>query len=115
MVALSEALCIPYLKAHDFLGKQGRKNGGRTPDEVSQAAYQGAGLVLMEDFLFRNTLRTALKKLKAFGGRWILGRSGHLFAVIDGVIHDSELNSPRCLVDRVYYVWGFGNLDENDY
>lgn len=94
--ATSVALGIPYHEAHARLKELGRKN--RRGCKFWKMAPQ-LGLELRED-LSCMTLAKALPDMAS--GRFVVRISGHVFAVIDGVVIDMQTPKPGCRIKMVY-------------
>lgn len=94
--ATAHCFDIHYVVAHARLSELGRKNGrglhfSRVVDSL--------GLVRRAD-LCAMTLRKALPEMKS--GRFICSVSRHVFAVIDGIVHDSWVQKPGRRLEMVY-------------
>lgn len=50
----------------------------------------------------RTTLGQWLRQPKAKAGRWIVSIRGHVFAVVDGVVCDNYVPSPKCVTIAAY-------------
>ena len=50
----------------------------------------------------RMMLGTWLNQPEAKNGRWIIAIRGHVFAVVDGIICDSYVPSPKCVMIAAY-------------
>lgn len=99
--ALSIAANKPYAECSELFEAAGRKKNRRTSFYVSNKVYNALGLqYLVTDE--RKTLTQFIKKHPT--GRFVIIRSGHAFAVVDGVVHDwnGGKTGPR---SRVVQAW----------
>jgi hypothetical protein len=92
--ALAVATGMGYAKAHAHFEREGRRFGRGTSFCTTATVHDSLGLKLVplagNAILpmprYRPTLAQFLRKHPR--GRFVLHRSGHAFAVIDGVVHD---------------------------
>lgn len=113
--ALVTATGMPYVEAHALLAKHGRTAGRGMPWAPLLAAYREAGLTGARPdgstsfSLPARTGRVSVARwLRAHPrGRFIVHHVGHVFAVVDGVAHDSAPARAGALVD---YVWTVPSL-----
>lgn len=108
VIALSIVLAIPYDVAHSMLADAGRRNRRgfgllswlRVRREVNHCGYkvttvscgrlQDAALRLARPWAASYTYPTLAQVQRDFPkGRFIVRKARHVFAMIDGVIHDS--------------------------
>lgn len=111
--ALSNALMIPYEKAHAFLQLQGRSYGhgfrirtalyGRA-ELLGHRITQVVGGFLARQIAARMRLSTFVQRFPE--GNYIVRVSRHAFAVIDGVVVDREWQSERRIVTDAWRVEG---------
>ena len=100
--ALSIALDIPYWVAHEKLRMAGRKVG--KPFNLINwlnPLTDICGYKIMRWNANGHTLSQVLKNCAK--GRFILRKSGHVFAMIDGMVHDRNTNNNA----KIYQVWKF--------
>jgi len=100
--AVSLALNVPYQRAHEALERRGRKFGRSTCVALISGALTDLRGMLVE---LTPTPRRERPTFAQFArenpkGRWVIIRSGHAVALIDGVYHDSDpsLCGARCRV-----------------
>ena len=102
--ATSIAAQIPYYQAHDLLARFGRspRHGIRYLSFVRDLRER-VGAYRIERVHMPETV-TLAKFLRDFPkGRFVVRKSGHVFAVIDGIQYDSLPNSPRVRITHIYH------------
>jgi len=98
--ALSTAAGIPYNEAYEIGKKAGRKNGrGFYTSKLMKTARKN-GIVYRKIKTGGITIQKFLQKNPI--GRFVVDRSGHAFAVIDGTIYDHLENKP---MQRIIGIW----------
>lgn len=100
--AAAIALGITYEDAHARYKAQGRVDGRRTPPHMTEAVL---GVPVVYDFRERKS--TVAQWLKDHPrGRFVVWVHGHVFAVLDGIVHDNGagLYKPRQRVIGHYEV-----------
>ena len=104
--ALAIAADVTYEVAHRICATHGRKPGGTTFRRTLRAAAAQLGLKPMDLGLTGGapTKPTLAQFLRAHPtGTFAVRRAGHLFAVIDGIVHDNNRNTgPR---SRITDAW----------
>lgn len=92
------AIClgVPYAEAHQRLAALGRKRGCRFPFGTVAAKL---GLADRAELSCRR-LSTVLPQLGK--GRYVVSVSCHVFAVVDGVVHDTFVPKENAHVRLVY-------------
>ena len=100
--AVAIALQVPYALAHEKLRALGRQDGC-VLYHCSSVFMDGLGLIQRPDLSCR-TVANALGDMAT--GRFIVRVYAHVFAVVDGFIHDlpGGCPSPRTNVEMVYEV-----------
>lgn len=98
VLALALARPMPYDQAHDLLADFGRRRAHRTHARVLQAAYASVGL--RRYFPGRVTVGRFLQE---FRGTAIVDVRGHVFAVLDGVVHDRFPPRQKQIILGVFY------------
>lgn len=82
---LAAVLCLDYRTAHGLLAKAGRKDGHgfrfREPEVFA------LGLEALPEYSCK-TWRSVSKELPTLGS-FVIRVRGHVFAVVDGVVHDT--------------------------
>lgn len=100
--ALAAAAGIPYADAHAALKAAGRRSRCRTKGRVMRAALLACGLMVERCMRPQTQRRHVLDHVRPRGA-FIARSTGHLFAVVDGQVHDCWPNqSPRA---RLHEVW----------
>ena len=97
VIAVSHCLGISYKEAHDKLAGLGRSPNMGFPFRIEYV--NTLGIVVRTDIRPR-TFKEVYPLLKQ--GRFIVRIKGHVFAVVDGVIYDSEPSTSRKKVYAVY-------------
>jgi len=98
--ALSTAAGIPYNEAYEIGKKAGRKNGrGFITSKLMKTARK-CGIEYRKMKCGSITIQKFLAKYPV--GRFIVRRSGHAFAIIDGTIYDHTENTP---LQRITDIW----------
>lgn len=95
--ATAVALDIPYAEAHAKMKALGRRDCRGVPYE---AYISGLGMQRVADWKPRTTLYKALGSLKS--GRYVARMRGHVFAVVDGIVHDTATPRPGSRILAVY-------------
>ncbi len=95
--ATAAGLDVPYAAAHRLLKGAGRKDRCRFP---FQTQYSKLGFEQYPG-LSRLRVKAALAALPATG-RFLLLVRGHIFAVVDGVVHDNQPLRPQAIVRMAY-------------
>ena len=98
---------IPYYQAHDLLARFGRSPRHGIPylSFVCNLRERGecVGAYRIERVRMPETV-TLAKFLRDFPkGRFVVRKSGHVFAVIDGIQYDSFPNGPRVRITHIYH------------
>ena len=102
VVALSIALDIPYWVAHERLRVAGRDNGKPFRFEAWMNAMPTVcGYSVSRWNAYGHTLSHILRNCAK--GRFILKKNHHVFAMIDGMVHDHGIGSST----KIYQVWKF--------
>ena len=102
--ATSIAAQIPYYQAHDLLARFGRspRHCIRYLSFVRDMRER-VGAYRIEIVHMPETV-TLAKFLRDFPkGRFVVRKSGHVFAVIDGIQYDSFPNGPRVRITHIYH------------
>jgi hypothetical protein len=99
VVALSIALSLPYGVAHAILARYGRRNGKgfqliqwlRQYGKVNLYGFKATVVDCTPFECGRARIYPTLAKVRRDfpRGRFIVRKPGHVFAMIDGVVHDS--------------------------
>jgi hypothetical protein len=104
--ALSLAFNKPYEEVHALCAKIGRDKGrGMRWGQVDLAIQEltGNGLAKMDRPARRQTFTTFARDHKV--GHYLVIKSGHAVALIDGVFHDAgSIGEPRAIVKAVFKV-----------
>ena len=105
--ATSIAAQIPYYQAHDLLARSGRRSRHRIPylSFVCNLRERGerVGAYRIEK-VHMPRIVTLAKFLRDFPkGRFVVRKSGHVFAVIDGIQYDSFPNGPKVRITHIYH------------
>jgi hypothetical protein len=107
--AVAIACEVSYADAHEELRQRGRKDGkgfAMTPSFKANPVVCGKRLVKAFDFIDNQgkciCLVTARRMFPR--GRYIVRKSGHAFALIDGVDHDLSGNSKWIMVKAMWRV-----------
>jgi len=107
--AIAVACEVPYSEAHDELARRGRKDskGCQFVKMVdSDPVFCGKRLVPVYDQKNHNgkciCLVTAIKRFPT--GRYIIRKAHHVFALIDGVVHDAGCESKWIMVKQMWRV-----------
>lgn len=99
--ALSTVLSIPYYEAHRIAEDGGRKAGCRASIvKVANSARRHYRLEKMRGS--RRTLRRFCREHPV--GRFLVRKSGHAFALIDGIVFDMVEQSPDCIITHAWRV-----------
>jgi hypothetical protein len=99
---------MPYGAAHEELKRAGRRDGHGFSTRQFIAYKQNrianyAVIDMTDDLCMNSTLPTLVQALRMFrSGRYLFRTTRHIFAVIDGVIHDTYPDGAR---RRVSAVW----------
>ena len=88
VIALSLLANIPYADAWLHLKRAGRKTNRGATRYIQRQAAKAAGLVLVGEKPKSRTLRTLVREFPK--GRYYVHVRGHVVAMIDGVINDSQ-------------------------
>ena len=109
--AVSIALDIPYAKAHALLAKAGRPDRDGPRSYIFDAFMEGLGFTKYEYpvrcYKVEKWYGTIERRACITFKRWLLEHStgvyvvdmrGHVFAVINGVVHDALTIGPRTVV-----------------
>ena len=105
--ATAIAAQIPYYQAHDLLARFGRRPG-RGFQYISfvfecNRKQERVGGYRVEQVLMPGIV-TLAKFLRDFPkGRFVVRKSGHVFAVIDGIQYDSTSNGCRTRITHIYH------------
>ena len=104
--ALSNVLALDYDQAYEIVKERGRKSHGRAffPAPRQNDEVQGSRFVWHSFPAVKGEPRMSLERFceEYRVGRFIVRTAKHVFAVIDGVVWDTEPERPdRC----VYGVW----------
>ena len=102
--ATSIAAQIPYYQAHDLLARFGRRPRHGIPYiSFVRNLREPVGAYRIERVRMPETV-TLAKFLRDFPkGRFVVRKSGHVFAVIDGIQYDSFPNGPRVRITHIYH------------
>ena len=103
--ATSIAAQIPYYQAHDLLARFGRspQHCIRYLSFVRDLQQERVGAYRIERVHMPETV-TLAKFLRDFPkGRFVVRKSGHVFAVIDGIQYDSFPNGLRVRITHIYH------------
>jgi hypothetical protein len=107
--AVAIACEVPYAEAHAELKQRGRKDGRGFSFATSvkhDPVLCGQRLVSVYDWMEKNgkciCLCTAQKRFPR--GRFIVRKSGHVFAMIDGEVRDTSHNSKWIMVRNLWRV-----------
>jgi hypothetical protein len=93
---------IPYADAHAALKAAGRRSKCRTKTRVMQAALLACGLRVERRMYPRAQRRLVLDHVRPLGA-FVARSTGHLFAVVDGKVHDCwPSQSPRAALREVW-------------
>ena len=100
--AVAVALRLSYAQAHGKLKALGRRTGCKLYGTPA-AFLDGLGLIQRPDLSCR-TVDKAVRYMTE--GRYIVRIAGHVFAVVNGVVHDTREDAPlpRARVRMVYEV-----------
>lgn len=104
--ALSVAGAVPYGLAHSMFARVGRRNCQSTPTWVTAEVMRMVGATNLD--VWRCGWPTLAQFIRAHPeGRYVLHRSRHAFALVDGVVHDwSTGTGPR---SRIVAAWRLPN------
>lgn len=104
--AVALTASISYREAHSILKKAGRKNGHtfkfRTWAENGFGPIADRMQRLYEASLYNSRLTVNQFMKKNLKGRYMVRVSRHVFAVIDGVLHDLEVPGGK---KRILNIW----------
>jgi hypothetical protein len=107
--AVAIACNVPYTQAHVELARRGRKDGkgiAMRATVMKDPVFCGKRLVPVFDMMKNNgkciCLVTARKMFPK--GRYTIVKSGHAFALVDGVDHDLSGNSKWIMVKIMWRV-----------
>jgi len=98
VVALANAASLPYEQAHNILRKSGREDGDTHWMEQGLAVYESEKLGNVIAFETRAMLDDFLKEHPE--GRFIARKQGHVFAVVDGIVHEDIIFSRSSTLSR---------------
>jgi hypothetical protein len=100
--ALALFLGRPYADMHALCKANGRKNGRacQTADMLFAAGYRRAPVCCSGTWTNCPTVQKFIETHPT--GRFFVQMRGHVFVVIDGVIHDTEAVSPRARVKKAW-------------
>lgn len=101
--ALAIAMGKPYAEVHAALKQLGRKNRRGINGAQWRAAKRMFSLESREEFACRH-LGTALPEIQT--GRYLCWVSGHFFAVVDGVVHDTWEQKSGRKIKMLYAIPG---------
>lgn len=100
-----------YAHIHQIAGKCGRqvRKGMRMHDlgaEIGLKYIETGSLKVSVECGRRTSLYPTLAKVMPLleSGRYVVGRAGHVFAVIDGIIMDDCNQGPTCRVTGIWEV-----------
>lgn len=104
---LAIAANMPYSEAHALFKAAGRRDRCRTRDTILKEIMNGFIKTGINGFKVCRAGDCGISVKRYITehsqGRYLLGRRGHVFAVIDGVIHDLEGDiKPKSRVNRAY-------------
>jgi hypothetical protein len=106
--ALKHATGVPYRDAHQFLARAGRMDRRGMPMSLALLGWEARKDIVYGYRVFQVPIppRLTLGRLMPVmqEGRYIVGIKGHVFAVVDGVVHDTARVGPR---SRVLSIWRF--------
>ena len=102
--ATAIAAQIPYYQAHDLLARFGRRPRHGIPYiSFVRNLREPVGAYRIERVRMPETV-TLAKFLRDFPkGRFVVRKSGHVFAVIDGIQYDSLPNGPKVRITHIYH------------
>jgi len=99
--AIAIALNVPYMKAHSYLKAYGRRNRCRFNFTRFMHVHLQLGSMFGKKIIpFRVSVNTVNNLLAYWSkyqiqGTYIIECSGHVFALIDGKIHDAYYNKNK--------------------
>lgn len=105
--ALAIALEAPYDWAHAYMKANGRKMGRRFRADNAYQKAEYAGQKLSTPRMFgRKSRKTLAAHLQSgeLPKRCILHVTGHVFAVVNGVLMDTTMVRPRCMIRAIWEV-----------
>jgi len=101
--AFAVARNVPYIEAHKALHELGRRLGRGFKFRI--VAEKRPDLFTRQQFAKgnRKRVKTLLRDHK-FPGRYVFRITGHVFAVVDGIIHDNVTfdSLKNCIVTDIY-------------
>ena len=99
--AIAIAARIPYTRAHKLVAKE----TGRRPRRGTQGFLAMMSRVRIGQRRVGLGRRyTVAKFVEQFPkGRYLVRKSRHAFAVVDGVVHDNWKPGPRCIITDAWY------------
>lgn len=101
--AISIAASIPYSTVHAVIAAAGRREGHSFPFVswmCGQRKLGSYGIRPCKEWIGAKTINQLVAK--NLPGRYIVRIRGHVFAMIDGVIHDNTLLGGKC---RIINLW----------
>lgn len=102
--ALAIAMGITYGEAHDAHAKRGRQFGKGTRWSCSILVARDMGLVQLPISPCARPTLAQFVRVNRKGRFWVC-RSGHAFAIVDGVVHDWETGTgPRSRIQLAFQV-----------
>lgn len=97
--AYAVATQTPYNKSHRLFKDHGRKKRHTTRHSVTRAVLQDYPLDRPKT---RQTVNQFIKLYPQ--GRYIIGIRGHMFALIDGVVHDNQKPRFKAIVQKYWKI-----------
>jgi len=102
VVALANAASLPYKQAHDILQKSGREDGNTHWMEQGLAVYESEKFGDVISFKIDARLADFLREHPE--GRFIVRKRGHVFAVVDGIVHEDIIFSEISTLSRYNHI-----------
>ncbi len=103
VLALSNALDVAYCRAHAFLANNGRKP--KHGIHVGELITRKRGIILGHKLQLVKRSGSLAKFLREFpSGRYLITVRHHAFAVVDGMVHDMQRQSPRRHIRKAWRV-----------
>lgn len=97
---LAIAARVPYARAHRLVAAAtGRRSRGRTHDFMGMMLRERLGQRGVE-LTKRYTVAGFVKQFPK--GHYLASKSGHVFAVVNGVVHDTWKPGPRCVITHAW-------------